>query len=754
MIKEIIKRNGDVEKFDSAKVNGWGEWAANTLGNNVNWGEIVLNAVAGLPEKCTSEQLQNSLIDTCLSKNTWSYNRMAGRLYISLLRKRFCGSDKEENLPTIKEVHDNLNSIDVMDSEFVNSFSDEDYEHLNKILKNSLDLTYSHYQIEQIFRKYSMRDRTKSAEEFKDSTDVYELPQYTFMRVAMRVMMNKPNRLKHIEKLYYYFSTNKINVPTPYFTNAGTKSSGFASCCVYKSGDTVQSLATGDHIAYTMTYSSAGIGGYIEARSAGEKIKGGLIEHKGKSSYYKALVGAIKANLQNGRGGACVVTFNAIEPEVQFIQTLRNQLTPDSKRINGLDYSMAFNRFFVEKAAKNEDIAVFSVNKAPEIYSALANPSEDFESLYNKAVEENRHSGFMNARDILVGHLRESLETGRQYYCNLTEANTHTPFKDPIYQHNLCAEVFLPTHEYNKVTELYEASEDVEGEIGLCSLAGIVLPNIKDDDEYKEVAKYCLMMIHTGIHESNYEFPHLKYTATSRNSAGVGIMGLAHYMAKNKLSYTTDEGKKKLHEIAETHYWHLVNASLELSKDPYYGKANWMDKTKWVDGWLPIDTYNKNVDAIASFENKREWESLRKEIVDNGGIHNSVLCAYMPGESSSLSSATTNSLYPIRNIHLIKTNDTMATKFVVPDSEKLNKYYEIAWNIPSKDIIEMYGIFQKWTDQGISGDLWMDVEGDVRVPTTKLLNDFFYTVKLGMKSRYYINSRTSKGGLDCEGCSI
>ena len=74
-------------------------------------------------------------------------------------------------------------------------------------------------------------------------------------------------------------------------------------------------------------------------------------------------------------------------------------------------------------------------------------------------------------------------------------------------------------------------------------------------------------MIHTAIHESEHEFPQVAYTAKARNSAGVGILGLAHYMAKNKLSFMSQEGRNEIHKIAERHYYHLVNASLELSKE-------------------------------------------------------------------------------------------------------------------------------------------------------------------------------------------
>lgn len=761
MINTIIKRDGTQENFDADKLNKWGEWASTSLGKNVAWGDVVLNAVSVLGEKATSIELQNALIDTCLNKRTWSYNRMAGRLETSMLYKRAFSDrplvmdSKWGNVPLLKSLHTLLVTKNLMSSDFYNDFSDEEYAELGRELNHDLDLTYPHYQIKQITNKYSLKDRT--------SDEVYETPQFIYMRVAMRMAQNKPDRIKHAKRFYYFFSTNKINIPTPYFTNSGTDKNGFSSCCVYKANDTARSLAVGDHIAYTMTYSSAGIGAFIRTRAEGAPIRGGTISHRGKMMYYKMIATSVDANMQNGRGGAATVTYECIDPDWKTIQGFKHPLTPVSRQVRGIDYSMAFNKFFIGKAARNEEVALFSLEKAPEVYEALTSPDmEHFEQVYNKAVKKGLAQSFVNARTVLLGAVDQAIETGRHYYTNLTEMNTHTPFNDPIYQSNLCQEIALPTEGYESMMDLYSTDENVKGEVGTCSLAGIVSGNIKSDEEYAEAAYYCLRMIHTAIHEADYELPHVGYTATRRNSAGVGIVGLAHWMAKNKLKYDDITGQKAIHELAETHYYHLVKASLKMSEE--FGLAPWMHKTAWPQGWTPLSTYNKNVDSIADFEYKRDWDALSKEIKANGGIHNSVLVAHMPAESSSISSGTTNGLYPIRGITLNKSNDDDSIAWIAPDSEKLEKHYQNAYLIDSLDIIKFYGIIQKFTDQAISADLWKVVVGTEKLSSTELLSDVFASVKYGMKSRYYINSKTSKEiGLNasetldaelCVGCTI
>lgn len=300
----------------------------------------------------------------------------------------------------------------------------------------------------------------------------------------------------------------------------------------------------------------------------------------------------------------------------------------------------------------------------------------------------------------------------------------------------------LPTKPFNSVEDLYKPFEEGSGEAALCSLAGIIPSRIKSDEEYAEACYYALKMIDIGIHKSEYVFKSVEESAKARMSAGVGLVGLAHYMALNGKKYNDEDGLKFIHETIETHTWHLINASLQLGKEK--GNAKWMHKTYWPDGWLPIDTYEKKVDSIVKPEYKRDWEGLRKKIIANGGIRNSVVCAIMPAESSSVASETTNSVYPIRDFDLVKTNDTNAVNYVVPDAEELKDKYQIAWGIKTEDLIKVYAVLQKFTDQGISADLYRKMQGTEKVGTTEMLSNYLDMVRYGLKTRYYQNSLIGK----------
>lgn len=729
MIETIIKSNGTKEQFQPKKVNRWAEWAFATIPKaHFNWASVVIDAVNKCPKICTSLQLQQALIDACLSYKTWEYNKAAGRLYAPMIDRIIY----PDGIPTVQELHNKLYEVGLM---VKLNYTDEEYKLAQLIIDHKLNLKYPHYQLNQIRYKYAIRNKVTKQE--------YETAQFVYMRMAMALGENeKSDKMLHVAKWYEHLSQNRINAPTPNFVNLGTKLNGYASCCLYTTADTASSLAAGDHIAYMMTVASAGIGTHIKTRSLGDPVRGGVIQHQGKLPYYRSMVGAIGANLQNGRGGASTVYYSAYDPEVEVLQKLRHPMTPANKKVSGCHYSFGSNKLFARKVAKNEDYAPFSYYGNEEMFEAQYEKDQTkFEKMY--AEYEKTAKNKLNAREISLGALTQSYETG-VHYLHLTDAmNKHTPFKDKIYLSNLCSEIALPVSPYKSVADLYKKELDYSPEIGLCSLAGIVVSNIESDKQYSEVAYYALKMIDVCIHKSDYTFPNLEYTAKSRMSAGVGIIGLAHLMAKENQKYNTQEGRDFIHTLSETHMFHLINASLKLGKE--LGNAPWMDKTEWPNGWLPLDTYEKKVDELITVENKRDWDAVRKEIIENGGIRNSVLVAHMPSESSAISSGTSNGPYPIRELYIMKTNDTGVNHWAAPDGTKLKTKYQSAWDVSTTDMIKVYAIMQKWTDQAISSDLFVKIHGDQKVSSSDMIRDYLDIVKYGMKTRYYINSSTSQG---------
>lgn len=720
MISKIKKRNGNVVDFDPEKLTRWAKWAGCV---GADWFAIVGDAYKRCPDECTTQDLQNAMIQACADKEDTPHLKMAGRLLMGSVYKEAFGGV----VPSVQEMY-----ITMVDKGLWESmgYSILDLSEAQAFIDHERDLHSVHSVVHQITTKYAIRDIEKNI--------ALESPAFVWMRMALGVCQNEPKetRMKEVEAYYKDFSLGKINAPTPNIVNLGTPKRNYASCAVFKSNDNAKSLAAGDHIAYTMTCASAGIGGFLQTRSKGDGVRKNTIKHAGKLPYYRSTEAAVHANLQGGRGGAATMHFNCLDPEIETLLRLRHPTTVAKSKIAGIDYSFGYHPLLAKKSATNEKWMLVSYKASPELHEALYT-GEGFEEAYATYEASSGRRKYISARKLANEFLRMQEETGREYEHNPREMNHHTPFKDKIYSSNLCQEIGLPTQGYTSVEDLY-VEGDVGGEIGLCNLAAIVAGRVSPS-EYEGVAYRALKMVDNVISQMDYPFPNLKYTSNARRSAGIGITNLANDLARKGFDYTSPMSKAYMHRLAEMHSFYLHKASVRLAKER--GKCEWFGKTKYSDGWLLIDSYCKQVDNITWQQNVLDWEGLRKEIAEHG-MRNSVLEAYMPVESSSIAGNTTNGLYPIRDYVVIKTSGTNKTVFIAPDLEEIKDAYQLAWDIPSKDMTEMYAIFQKFCGQGISADFYrkFDVDKPRRISAKELMQDWFYRIKCGLKSKYYSNS--------------
>ena len=310
-----------------------------------------------------------------------------------------------------------------------------------------------------------------------------------------------------------------------------------------------------------------------------------------------------------------------------------------------------------------------------------------------------------------------------------------------------CQEIALPTSELKDTESLYKAplgSED--GEIALCFLASIVAGRVEQDElgninynEYLNTAYQAAKFTDNTIDLCSYPFKAMEYTAKNRRSIGIGLTDVAHYMAKNGFKYDTIEGRNALHRLAELHSYALHKASVSLAKER--GKCGWFDRTKYSDEkpWLPIDTYEKEVDKWHTQELLCDWEGLRKEIKEYG-VRFSVHEAFMPVESSSLFSGSTNGLYLVRETKLFKKSPKGTVYFEAPGADQYE--YQNAYDIPPKDLAIVYAIFQKFCGQSISADFYQDLSGGKEASMADFYELDFFCHKLGIKTYYYLNTLT------------
>ena len=378
---------------------------------------------------------------------------------------------------------------------------------------------------------------------------------------------------------------------------------------------------------------------------------------------------------------------------------------------------------------------MFSPHDVKGLYEAFGTP--EFDELYEKyeratSIPKRK----VGARHLFTSLLKERAETGRIYIMNIDHCNTHSSFIDKVNMSNLCQEITLPTDPISHI--------DGEGEIALCILSAINVGIIKDLDDLSNLCDLAVRGLEELIDYQKYPVVAAERSTLARRSLGIGYIGLAHFLAKNKVKYDDPEAHRLVHQLSERFQYELLKASNQIASEK--GACEYFDKTKYSLGLLPIDHYKKEVDTITPHVLQCDWEKLRTCIKVHG-LRHSTLTAQMPSESSSVVSNATNGVEPPRDYLSVKKSKKGTLKQVVPQYSTLKNNYTLLWDMPSNDgYIKVLAVMQKFFDQAISGNWSYNPENYDKgeVPISVMAQDMLNTYKYGWKTSYYQNTMDGK----------
>ena len=733
----VTKRNGrGKESLNIEKIHSMVGFATEGI-SGVSASHVEMNSGIQFFDGINTEDIQQILIKSAndlISLENPNYQYVAARLLLFSLRKNLFHRLWEH--PSFLEHIKSCIKLEMYDKDILVNYTEAEIEKLNGIIDHERDYNFTYAGLRQVMDKYLVQDRSNG--------EIFETPQFMYMMIAATLFAKYPkeNRLTYVKKYYEAVSKFKINIPTPVMAGVRTPLRQFASCVLVDSDDTLESIFSSDMAIGRYVAQRAGIG--INAgriRGINSKIRGGEIQHTGVIPFLKKFESTVRCCTQNGvRGGSATVHFPIWHQEIEDILVLKNNKGSEDNRVRKLDYSIQLSKIFYERFIRDEEITLFSPNNVPGLYEAFGLP--EFDDLYVKYENSKKIPNTkVRAQVLFMDLLKERAETGRIYIMNIDHCNTHSSFKDKVYMSNLCQEITLPTKPVQHI-------DDPEGEIALCILSAINLGLIKEKDELEDLCDLSVRALDEIIDYQEYPVEAAKKSTEARRSLGIGYIGLAHYLAKNKVKYSDKEALVLVDEITEAFQYYLLKASNNLAKEK--GKCDYFHKTKYADGILPIDTYKKDLDSIIKRKLSYDWNNLRTDI-KTFGLRHSTLSAQMPSESSSVVSNATNGVEPPRDYLSVKKSKKGTLKQIVPDYNRLKNFYTLLWDMPSNEgYINVIAVMQKYFDQAISGNWSYNPENykDNEVPTSVMANDLLTTYKLGWKTSYYQNTYDAKADVD------
>jgi len=721
----VIKRNGSSEKLNVDKINAVVNWACEGLVANPS--DVIMNAKIKIYDGIKSTKIHEILVNSAydlISGRTPDYQYVAGRLLNFYTRKQVFGVFRDEDMPHILDVVKSNTAIGLYDTALEDKYTTEEWNKINSMIDHSADGKLEHAAYKKMTDTYLAKNR--------HSNYIYETPQIAFILIAA----TKFDDLADIKDYYGMLKGRWLNIPTPVMAGLRTQTKQFASCTLIDIADDLDSIYASAHAVGRFVSRKAGIGLNMGAiRGLGSQIRAGEAITTGVIPFLKFQEAATKSCSQGSiRDGGATVAFPIWHIEIEDILVLKNNKGTSENRVRKMDYSIQITRLFLMRMVKNEKISLFSSSDVPTLYPLWGGPGFDAEYIKFENDPSVKRK-VIQGRDLLMSLVNERINTGRIYISMLDNVNNNSPWVDLIQMSNLCQEIKLPTK------PIYDIN-DINGEIALCMLGGVNLGKISGPDTFHKLEKPLSMLV-KGIDNiiSIQEYPvPAAEKQTKRRSIGVGVTNFAYWLAKNGLAYGDSATLPLVDELFEHIQYYLIKASVQLAKER--GKCEFFDQTKYAQGILPIDRYNKNVDELVMRDYTLDWEALRLEVLEHG-MRNSVLSAIMPAESSSPVTNSTNGIEPPRALVTTKTNKNGSIKVVVPSIKSLGARYTTAWDLKSnKPINDISAVIQKWIDQSISVNHYynpLSFEGK-KVPAKVVINDIIDFFKYGGNNLYYANT--------------
>ena len=675
------------------------------------------------------------------------FDTIAKNLFIQKIYKEIWGIKRNEYPPYIDVIKKGL-QYGVYDKEILDTFSLSEIEELGNYIKQERDFNIGSYLGITVFMsKYSLK-YTKNKN--------LELPQHTFMRIAINAFWKeKENRLEKIKTFYDMLSNFYFTRATPYYLNSLTPNRMLASCVLTAMED--------DSFSINQTCHNIGIyskfGGGTACDVSPIRSVGAVVAKRGKSSgkipFIKMIESVITSFNQLGsRPGACCVYFNWWDYEVEDLLMLKDEGGTEDKRARKLQFAVKINKTFIERVLNDEEIVLLDPKDARGLLEATG---EEFDELYKEYEQKGGiRKKRVKAREIayLIAKIRN--ETGNLYIFFDDNANNQTPFNEYINSSNLCTEIFLPSRGPvlidNDIVEKWSDNKPListthDGLISLCNLSSITITEwTKLSDKKKENVTYMLLRAHDNeIDTATYPVKEGEIGNKLNRPIGIGVSSLAVHFAKNGIKFSDeDKALKEMFNVMEDITWNIYNASNKLAQER--GKFKTFEETKWAKGWLPIDEFKELFEKYATDEQKVRWEELRNNI-KKFGLRFVTHIAIAPTATSSLILPEgSEGIEPVKQLIATKTG-TYTCKQFVPNIRKWGLNYEIAWDIPNEKLLKLAQIRQIFIDQGQSINTYTKNPHSAY----ETFKDIVKAERLGLKSLYYLNM--PKGEIEvCENC--
>ncbi len=757
----VKKIDGALEAFNADRINQAIARASRGLPDAVaKTAQIASEMALTLYDGITTTELDQAAINVAAQniKDDPDFDKIAARLFLKTVYKQVLGDYNTEE--ELRRAH-RQGFLDYIAKQTASGLLDErlaklfDLEKLADALDLAADELLTYTGVSTMTKRYLTKNREQK---------LLETPQYFWLRVAMGLSLTESDPTATALKFYGKMKELKYSPGGSTNINAGTSTPRLSNCFLMDMEDSIEHI--GKTVADVMKLSKAtgGIGlNVTRLRASGSPISTNNTFSSGPVPFLHIIDSTIRAISRAGKkmGALCFYMENWHLDFEEFLD-LKQNAGDEYRRTRTANIAVYLSDEFMKRVAAGADWYLFDPKETPdliELYGA------DFSRRYAEYVRQ------AEAGQLRVFKKMSAMELWRKIIVSL-QSTSHPwiTWKDAInvramnnntgtiHCSNLCTEITLPQDRNN---------------VSVCNLLSINLArHIKngdiDWDELADSVKVGLRQLDNLVDINQPPISEASNFDHANRAVGLGLMGLADTLEQLGLAYDSPAAYELADKIFEFFSYHAIAESADLAKEK--GAYQNFAGSRWSKGELPLDT-------LRDLENSRgeilsvaktstlDWEALRAKVKQ--GIRNSVMMAIAPTANIGLVAGTSPGIDPRfaqifsrhtlsgkyleLNFNLVlalkakglweQVKDQLLTDYgsladIKDIPENIKTIYKDSFSINPLAFIEVAARAQKWIDQAISRNMYLETRD-----TDEIMNIYLTAWRQGLKTTYYLHMK-------------
>lgn len=758
----VIKRDGRHEQFSVTKILAYIERACVGYEGVVDIQGLLTQCELGIYDNIKTRDIAKLAVmssKALIERDPAAYSSVTAKLFLNSLYKEALPSDLSNS--GIESAYSKSFAASIRKGVEQGLLCQEmlsfDLDKLSKSLFMDRDELINYRGLQTLYDRYFLHDK---------STDLpIETPQFFWMRVAMGLSLNEPEKERRAVEFYEVLSSLRFVCSTPTLFHSGTLHPQMSSCYLTTIEDSLDHIfkCIGDNAQLSKW--SGGLGNdWTNLRSTGALIKGTNVESQGIIPFLKiANDTTVAINRSGKRRGATCAYLETWHLDIEDFIDLRKTTGDERRRTQDMDTAHWIPDLFMQRVSDDGDWTLFSPDEVSDLHhvygSRFRKRYEEYEAMA-KAGKLKMHK-VVKARALWRRMVASLFETSHPWMVFKDPSNIRSPqdHAGVVHSSNLCTEITLNT----------AADETAVCNLGSVNLVRHVTNGRLDVSLIRDTVVTAMRMLDNVIDLCYYPTIEAKNSNARHRPVGLGIMGYQDTLYMLNINFDSEEQIRFADESMELIAYHAILASSELAAER--GAYSSFKGSKWDRNILPIDTIGlleseRGIKIDVNRSSLLDWGVVRESIKKNG-MRNSNCMAIAPTATISNIANSFPSIEPIYKNLYVKSNMsgefTVVNQYLVEDLKRLGLWnrtmlekikesdgdiqrislipgnlrqkYKEAFDIAPEWLIRAAAHRAKWIDQSQSLNIFTKTSSG-----KELSNLYLYAWRMGLKSTYYLRT--------------